>query len=322
MAEKEVTAPSNKKQARQPPSVPFIWEVKPGLPKKDWKPDVSPIKPAFTPPVKLIASVPFNWEEKPGKPLPHFSQPSLEPLLPTPLAELASLTRALVPYSNKSNNNDDCKGGGCNNASDGDDAYDQGEWMYELDKEVFGFETDDSFCSAPSLLANCLVPSAAISTAVPVQRTSSTENVIGLPDLYSFSDSETESTTSSYATGFSSLVGASFLEYLFPLHPPASGFLDKAGHTDMSSRIPPEQTHKYYGYENDSNIMVRRPPTLGELIMMSRRRSCQRKAVQMREHKLSKEFNKRTLGCCFFGPSVKMVEGLQWKKYQPRLKLI
>ncbi|KAF5731105.1 putative Hydroxyproline-rich glycoprotein family protein [Tripterygium wilfordii] len=129
MAEKEVTAPSNKKQARQPPSVPFIWEVKPGLPKKDWKPDVSPIKPAFTPPVKLIASVPFNWEEKPGKPLPHFSQPSLEPLLPTPLAELASLTRALVPYSNKSNNNDDCKGGGCNNASDGDDAYDQGEWI-------------------------------------------------------------------------------------------------------------------------------------------------------------------------------------------------
>ncbi|KAK4800222.1 hypothetical protein SAY86_025587 [Trapa natans] len=51
-----------------PPAVPFLWEVRPGIPKKDWKPDQPPSSPPpISPasvhphPVKLIAD-----EKKPG----------------------------------------------------------------------------------------------------------------------------------------------------------------------------------------------------------------------------------------------------------------
>ncbi|KAJ6294543.1 hypothetical protein OIU76_022594 [Salix suchowensis] len=74
MAGLEIIDSSRKKHVRQPPSVPFLWEVRPGVAKKDWKPEVSAVTPVQLPPVKLIASVPFNWEEKPGKPLSCFSQ--------------------------------------------------------------------------------------------------------------------------------------------------------------------------------------------------------------------------------------------------------
>ncbi|KAJ6410711.1 hypothetical protein OIU84_007462 [Salix udensis] len=69
--------------------------------------------------------------------------------------------------------------------------------------------------------------------------------------------------------------------------------------------------------------MIRKPLTLGELIMMSRRRSCQRKAVQMRKQNLSMKFmDKNAFGCCIFGTSINMIEGLQRKMRQPRLKII
>ncbi|KAL3645243.1 hypothetical protein CASFOL_010423 [Castilleja foliolosa] len=60
------TQPPNKRE-RQPISIPFIWEEKPGKPKKDWAPTARQIKP-----VKLVVSVPFGWEEKPGTPLRSF----------------------------------------------------------------------------------------------------------------------------------------------------------------------------------------------------------------------------------------------------------
>ena len=81
MAEKEATRNSNKRKIRQPPSVPFLWEERPGIAKKDWKPGVSSVTPTLPPPIpsKFIPSDPFNWEEKPGTPLPSFSQPPVEP---------------------------------------------------------------------------------------------------------------------------------------------------------------------------------------------------------------------------------------------------
>lgn len=153
---------------------------------------------------------------------------------------------------------------------------------FEMDLESFGFETDDSFTSAPSLLANCLVASAVVSNAVPVQKNYQTDNSSDHLETPSSPAWETESTTSSYATGTSSLVGASFLECLFPLLPPNSGFLEKVRYPDQESQAQSE-----FDRESNNTVVIRRPPTLGELILMSRRRSYQRKAVQIKEKHLS-----------------------------------
>ncbi|XP_022724980.1 uncharacterized protein LOC111281492 [Durio zibethinus] len=311
MAEKEATGHSNKRKIRQPPSVPFLWEVRPGIAKKDWKPTASSVTTTLPPPtpIKLIASVPFNWEEKPGTPLPSFSQPPVEPAAVPPSAMLMTLPPPPV-YSPAYFN-------GCNSNDDGSDGSDEQQVVFEMDLEAFGFETDDSFSSAPSLLANCLVASTAISTAVPVQKTYQTDNSSYLETPPSPA-SDTESSTSSYATSTSSLVGASFLERLFPLLPPNSGFLEKVRYHDQVSHAQSD-----FDCGNNNTVVIRRPPTLGELIMMSRRKSYQRKAVQIREKHLSMEFLKeRAPGCCIFGTGIKLIEGLQLKKFQPRLKFL
>ncbi|KAK1576757.1 hypothetical protein Q3G72_016267 [Acer saccharum] len=312
MAQINFTHHSNTRKIRQPPAVPFLWEVKPGMPKKDWKPEVpSVIIPGLAPPpLKLVASIPFDWEEKPGTPLPCFSQPTLE----SPLA--------LVCYQGYGDDDDDA----ANEKYDvSDDADEERKGLSELDLETFDFETDDSFSSVPSLLANCLVPQEDISSAVPVQKSSSgDDDTIDQLEIPSSPASETNSSTSSYATGISSLVGVSFLECLFPLLPPNSGFLEKVGCSEKGFHTPAEGKRKDFNRERESNssVVIRRPTTLEELIMMSRRRSYQRKAVQMRKQNLSMEFAKRASGCGIFGTSFKMIEGLQRKIRQPILKLL
>lgn len=84
--EEEPCQVSSTKQIKQSISVPFVWEVIPGTPKKDWKPTPPLSTKPVAPPVKLIASVPFGWEEKPGKPLPYCSQSQ-----PPPSSSLAIL---------------------------------------------------------------------------------------------------------------------------------------------------------------------------------------------------------------------------------------
>ena len=264
MVEKELIGNSNSKQLRQPPSVPFLWEVRPGIPKRDWKPGAATsVRPVPKPPVKLIASVPFIWEEKPGKPLPSFSLPPQDSVPPTPPPKLISHPSPST-YSH----------------SYSDDSF-------EADVKTFRFETEDSFHSPPSLLANCLVSLTRISTAVPVENISAVEDKSGQLETLSSPTSETDSSTSSYATGTASLVGAPFLECLFPLLPPNSGFLEKVGYLGNDCQAPPEPKSKCYDCESNSSVLVRRAPTLGELIMMSRRRSYQRKAVQMKKQNLS-----------------------------------
>ncbi|XWS61047.1 hypothetical protein CRYUN_Cryun07bG0092200 [Craigia yunnanensis] len=310
MAEKETTGHSNKRKIRQPPSVPFLWEERPGIAKKDWKPSACSVTTTLPPttPIKLIASVPFNWEEKPGTPLPSFSQPPVEQAAVPPSAMLMTLPPPPPPvyspaYFNGSNSNDD-----------GGNGSDEQEVVFEIDLGAFCFETDDSFSSAPSLLADCLVASTAISAAVPVQKTYQTDNSSDHLETPSSPASETESSTSSCATGTSSLVGASFLECLFPLLPPNSGFLEK---------VRKSQAQSNFDRESNNTVVIRRPPTLGELIMMSRRRSYQRKAAQIRKKHLSMEFLKeRAPGCCIFGTGIKLIEGLQLQKFQPRLKFL
>ncbi|KAJ4843286.1 hypothetical protein Tsubulata_033715 [Turnera subulata] len=332
MSEKEVAERSSKKQIRQPPSVPFVWEEKPGIAKKNWKPEVSRALPAVPTPVKLIASVPFNWEEKPGKPLSCFSQTQEETSLPTPSKEL-------IIHQKDDDHKHYNDGGGEINISEQEGMLDGGEiniskqeGMLKVYLESFSFETDDSFTSTPSLMANCLVSSKAISTAVPAQ------------DYFSRDDndmwespmspvSETESSTSSYATGISSLAGSAFLECLFPLYTPGSGFPGKAASYQKESLPQQEQNPNYIDLDRNSSVVIRRPTTLGELIMMSRRRSYQRKAAQMRKQNLSmvkahdfllsqsELINDRASGCCIFGASIKMIPGMQAKFRVPRLKM-
>ncbi|XP_011041678.1 PREDICTED: uncharacterized protein LOC105137587 [Populus euphratica] len=314
MAGLEVIDSSRKKHIRQPPSVPFLWEVRPGVAKRDWKPEVSSVTPVQLPPVKLIASVPFNWEEKPGKPLSCFSQ-SPESAFITPQANLLALPWHVTCSPGDDNHKQEV-------GDSGEENFGDEQVMFNSDLESFSFETHESFSSAQSLLANCMVSSVAISTAVPVQTTSQTDDSNGQQESPSSPTSETDSSTSSYATGVSSLEGAAFLECLFPLYTPKSGFLGKASHPRKES-FTPELNSRDLDYERNSSVIIRRPLTLGELIMMSRRRSCQRKAVQMRKQNPSMKFmDKKAFGCCIFGTSINMIEGLQRKMRQPRLKLI
>ncbi|KAL6127027.1 hypothetical protein ACLB2K_075072 [Fragaria x ananassa] len=324
----------NKKQVREPPSVPFLWEERPGIPKKDWKPTVSSNSAAPIPPVKLIASVPFIWEEKPGTPLPYFMESSSESATPEPMMLITYPSPPICSqhndhggeeYSDASNGNDDGEDeiqsvfkldmqafNFETDASNGnDDGEDEIQSVFKLDMQAFDFETDDSFSSAPSLLANCLVSSLVISTAVPAPEDESDQTETDTP----FSPlSEAGSSTSSYATGTSSLVGGAFLECLFPLLPAKAGFLEKVGHSDNRTLTPQASKTKYFDRETNGSVILS-SRTLGELILMSRKCSYRRKAVQMRKQNLSKELMmKNAFGCCIFRTGSKMIGGLHSKR--------
>ncbi|KAM0950256.1 hypothetical protein DsansV1_C04g0039501 [Dioscorea sansibarensis] len=76
----------SKKRERQTISVPFLWEERPGNPKKEWA-SKGPA-PFYTVPSqpKLVVSIPFQWEQEPGKPLLH---------LPLSSHEISSITASL-----------------------------------------------------------------------------------------------------------------------------------------------------------------------------------------------------------------------------------
>lgn len=226
------------KRERQPISVPFIWEEKPGMPKKDWIHKARPIKTAPTA-AKLVVSVPFGWEEKPGTPLPSFVTPPKY-------------------YSDHGYGNNDGQG-----ENEGDDGS----------SDTYSTETDDSFTSAKSLLANGLISTTAIASAVPCLALTTTDH-----EQLQSPASETES-TSSYATGTASLVGAPFLEWLFPLLVQSSGVPNKVGYLETY----PSQ--KEFLHETNSSQARRPLLTLGELIVMSRRRSCQRNVMKMHKQR-------------------------------------
>ncbi|CAN0891604.1 hypothetical protein LINGRAHAP2_LOCUS17090 [Linum grandiflorum] len=265
-----------RRHIREPPSVPFLWESKPGIAKKNW---MTVTKPApslsLSPAVKLIASVPFNWEEKPGTPLSRFAE---EGSLKKPREKILPLPPAMMM---------------CSEAGVSD-------WYKR---------------SPPpsSLMANCLISSEAVSAAVPVVDSQWEEILPPSSPAYE-SDS---SSTSSYETGRSSLVGSSFLECLFPLYRQASaGSLDGTSSSKPELNLPEES-------DNGGAAMIMGAPTLGDLIMMSRRRSIQRRAARMRLHNPSMELSvSRPFRCRIFPTGMKMVEGLQRKVHQTRLALL
>ncbi|CAL0320452.1 unnamed protein product [Lupinus luteus] len=272
-----------KKHVREAPSVPFLWEVKPGIPKKDWKPEAK-VEPSVThfpkAPLKLTDSVPFVWEEKPGTPLPnyHFSNVYVPPKPHAMLIHVASSSGNSVAF----------------NYSSSDESHSINSTM--------GLE-------------NCLVPSAKVSSAIPLHGNSFCNySCDQLQTPLSPTSSETDSSRSSYATGMTSPVGVSFLESLFPLYTPKTKW-DVHSEKVVSS-ITQELNHE----DNNTCDMVRRPPTLEELIMMSRRRSNRRKAFQKWDPPKKMKIN-QAFGCCSFVTNSNMIEGLLKRKYFPRLKL-
>ncbi|CAL5323075.1 unnamed protein product [Camellia sinensis] len=305
---------NNRKKIRQAISVPFLWEEKPGTPKKDWKPPIAQTvnPPVAPPPVKLVASVPFKWEEKPGKPLPCFFRQPSDSEVEIQLSPENLIALALPPPATATVYCQDGGGGDDDRHIDcGDDNGSEAEQFkfFESDIEAWGFETDESFGSAPTLTL-------AVSNVIPMLQTPSSPA----------SETDSSSSTSSYATGTTSLVGAAFLECMFPLLSPDSSFLGKLGCSEKFNSYvttPMKVQSKDLEWESSCSVAIRRPATLGELIMMSRRRSYRRKAVQMRRHNLSMEYmRKTTVGCGIFGIN-NWIEVLQRKwKSQIQLKLM
>ncbi|CAI9768220.1 unnamed protein product [Fraxinus pennsylvanica] len=302
---------SGRKRDRQPISVPFVWEEKPGTPKKDWKPSPRPIKPVALP-VKLVASIPFGWEEKPGKPLPCFSQslPESEPAL----QQTMSIGFTSPPRFSDSQD-EEWSEGDIEDNREGDDTLDS-----EID--TCSFITGNSFSSAPSLLANGLISSTALSNSVPKQQNLLTPTTINDGQVQTPCSPETDSSASNSATVTTSLVGASFLEWLFPLLAPQSSFLDN-GECLEKDTSPTEDVQNIDLLRESNGSLVRRPLlTLGEMIMMSRRMSYKRKANKIHKQPSMDLIKGNALGCCIFGPG-NGISGLhrKWKR-QLQLKLM
>ncbi|PIN11813.1 hypothetical protein CDL12_15580 [Handroanthus impetiginosus] len=184
--------------------------------------------------------------------------------------------------------------------------------------------TDDPFLSAQSLLANGLISTKALASAVPVQQTSLalTTTNSGPPQSPGSPASEADSTASSYATGTTNFVGASFLERLFPLLAPKSSSPEWFRCMDKDPSHDADIQVKEFLHERNSS-QVRRPLlTLGVLIVMSRRRIYQRKVNKMHKQP-SMDFMKRNaFSCCVFGSDIG-TSGLHMKwKRQFQLKLM
>uniref|UniRef100_A0A1J3F824 Hydroxyproline-rich glycoprotein family protein n=1 Tax=Noccaea caerulescens TaxID=107243 RepID=A0A1J3F824_NOCCA len=339
MEQKETEPP--RKQLRQPPSVPFVWEERPGFPKKNWQPSLAtfvpsppPLPPPIPVPVKLVTSVPFRWEETPGKPLPSSSNdppklphppletttpPPLPPPVPVPVKQVTS-----VPFDWE-----ETPGQPYPCFIDDTNPFYQPlppPPMYgdvETSSDTFDDASSDSFSSVPSLLT----ANRSVSIQGALVPDEFDENLNRETSLIPTSPAyESDDSTSSYMTGASSLVGASFLEKLFPrLLPQEKVETADSKDVQVPSTHPFNEELKLTTDSDNMNISfpVRAPQTLGELIMMSRRRSYMRRAVEMRKQNPPMEHTKYGAeSCCLFVPGIKIIEGLEWRKYQPRLKLI
>ncbi|KAG9159710.1 hypothetical protein Leryth_017410 [Lithospermum erythrorhizon] len=292
------------KRIKQSISIPFMWEEKPGIPKKDWKPPSIQQKTdhivAQVVPVKFIASIPFQWEEKPGIPLPCFS-----PATP----QRVDIICPLSPPKCSEDDDDSSRVDGCGGRGDTENCNE----ISESELDIYEYYSDDSFSSAPSIIENGGISTFEISNVAPLQSTLSPA-------------SQAESSTSSYATGSASIGGNSFLEWLFPLLTPSGdakfnrkvATQEKINTSNCSKKHTEEPNH-----ETKDIAIISSPLTLGELIMMSRRRSYQRKAMRRMKSNHSMELMKtREFGCSMLGAKNGMRLLQQKWKNQFQLKLL
>lgn len=286
---------SHQPQVRQPGSVPFIWEEKPGTPKKEWKYDIVPVTSVPSPSAKLVVSVPFKWEEEPGKPIILPSHPILDlnfpPLPPSQLVQFAPSStystrpsssttvrgklRAVFqrtnPFLSSSEEEDDDDDGDVNDEDDDD--------MLELDFRAFDSKTDDFYSSTPSLLENHTTET---TSDIPVQSNDS----LNLQKSHQSQHGNWAISVSNSRCGSTrdtNNIGTSVLEFLFPLFPPDSGFLNNVKYHKNCAVALPSLPMKENTYKSNCTLLAKRSHTLLELIQMSRRISCRRKALQVKK---------------------------------------
>ncbi|KAI3735199.1 hypothetical protein L6452_14689 [Arctium lappa] len=292
MLHQETNENPSMKRIKQTISIPFLWEEKPGTPKIDWK----RVNPVMQIPVKLIASVPFQWEEKPGTPLipgHPFSHPSPEP-----------------PHPQQQHNKNNPF---CDSDSDLDQEHDQvlgrstspKNHQKHHKKNPFCDSSDDEFEEIEEVERGGMAES---------EGDDDDGGYLRAPSSQAW---ETESNASSYATSgttimtTTTLAGSSFLECMFPLLTPQSSFFETVGCSVI--RVPPTNTCIRTLSNGGAG---RKPLTLGELILMSRRRSYLKKAVESHEHYHSTELmTRKAFGCCID------VGGLNKLKRQLQLQL-
>ncbi|KAK9665616.1 hypothetical protein RND81_14G123800 [Saponaria officinalis] len=294
MESKENNDKNSGNKTKQQITIPFIWEEKPGAPKENWKTKTTTKRETLTPvpqPVKYVASVPFKWEEKPGTPLSCFVQESK-------VAEkkLENMSLPLPPaYFAKFGNESDGE------SSSGDD-HDYQDWLSELEFETLSVLSEESFCSTPSLTQ----ASHPVHSRMPVSSAEPLHSPVleQKKDGYLAGSASSEiSSASSCASRNTNLRGSS----------PKSSFFDKPssseetdnGHVQYGNgrRLPTLDEYEKLKAEFRQNSVIRRPMTLGELIMQSRRRSYRRKAVQKKRMNAPKDLNEKPQGCFNLGGS-------------------
>ncbi|KAJ0974593.1 hypothetical protein J5N97_016558 [Dioscorea zingiberensis] len=98
-----------KKRERQTISVPFLWEERPGNPKKEWVlKGPAPFYTVVPSQPKLVVSVPFQWEEEPGKPILQLPQSSPQiSSLPANLSNNPFIEESYSEEEEKSSNQTD-----------------------------------------------------------------------------------------------------------------------------------------------------------------------------------------------------------------------
>ncbi|KAL4574862.1 hypothetical protein LXL04_021702 [Taraxacum kok-saghyz] len=242
------------------------------------KPEWKRVNPVMQLPVKLIASIPFTWEEKPGTPFKINHNPSSQ----NPFCESDSdFDHQEIQVSEPEIGNGINYSYSPNHYKNNNPFCDSSDDEFEEIEELESKSENSGYIQAPSSPAW-----------------------------------ETESFASSCATGTTTLAGSSILECMFPLLTPKAGFLGSVnGGSVNRAPVNPPLTNpctQIVSYDPERKAL-----TLGELIMMSRRRSYLQNVVESHQSNHSTELMVRNgFGCCID------VGGLQKLKRQLQLKLI